>query len=311
MYAGIDFGGTNIAAGLCDETGNLIIKKSVPSNIPRPAEEIAEDMVKLVRDMASEANINMDEISSIGIGSPGYIDSEKGIVLAATNLRFENVPICDMVEKLSGKKTYIENDANVAAYAESLFGAAKGKKNSVMITLGTGVGGGIIVDNKVYSGHDFGAGEIGHMVIKAGGKKCTCGRKGCFEVYSSATGLINMTKEKAQNCPESALSKIAPEEIDGQTAFRMAEKGDKAAREVVEEYIFYLAAGIGNIIRVLYPDVVVIGGGISREGENLLAPLRKAVLDELVFSCNSEIVAAELGNSAGIIGAAMLEKSKR
>ena len=310
MYAGIDLGGTNIAAGLVNDNGEILIKASVPAGAKRPSEEIISDMANLVKKLVEDYGITMDELSSIGIGSPGLIDSDSGVVLQIANLNLANVNLSAELEKLTGIKTYVGNDANCAAYAEHLYGASKGANFSVMVTLGTGIGGGIILKNKVYTGHKFGAGEIGHLIIAAGGKRCGCGRRGCFEAYASASGLINMTKHKAINHPNSLLNSISINEINGKTAFDFAKQGDHASQEVVDEYINYLAVGIGDLLRILYPDVIVIGGGISKEGENLLEPLRKKLREEVAFDYETEIVAAKLGNDAGIVGAAMLEKSE-
>ncbi len=309
MYAGIDLGGTNIAAGLVNENGEIVIKDSVPAGAKRSAEEIIADMANLVKKLASDYGISLNELSSIGIGSPGLIDSDNGIVLQIANLNLAGANLSAEMEKLTGVKTYVGNDANCAAYAEHLYGASKGTNFSVMVTLGTGIGGGIILKNKVYTGHRFGAGEIGHLIIAAGGKRCGCGRRGCFEAYASASGLINMTKHKAINHPTSLLNSIPMNEINGKTAFDFAKQGDHASQEVIDEYINYLAIGIGDLLRILYPDVIVIGGGISKEGENLLVPLREKLREEVAFDYETKIVAATLGNDAGIVGAAMLEKS--
>ena len=310
MYAGIDLGGTNIAAGLVNEDGEIVIKDSVPAGKDRPAEEIIADMVNLVKRLAKEYGIEMSELSSIGIGSPGLIDSDNGIVLQIANLNLAGAHLSEDMERLTGVKTYVGNDANCAAYAEHLYGASKGANFSVMVTLGTGIGGGIILKNKVYTGHKFGAGEIGHLIIAAGGKRCGCGRRGCFEAYASASGLINMTRHKAVDHPKSLLNTIPINEIDGKTAFKFAKQGDHCSQEVIDEYIKYLAIGIGDLLRILYPDVIVIGGGISKEGDDLLIPLRKRLREEVAFDYETQIVAAKLGNDAGIVGAAMLEKTE-
>ena len=184
---------------MVNEDGEILIKDSIPAGAKRPAGEIIADMANLIIKLAADYGISMDELSSIGIGSPGLIDSDNGIVLQIANLNLEGAHLAEEMEKLTGIKTYVGNDANCAAFAEHLYGASKGANFSVMVTLGTGIGGGIILKNKVYTGHRFGAGEIGHLIIAAGGKRCGCGRRGCFEAYASASGLINMTKHKAIN----------------------------------------------------------------------------------------------------------------
>ena len=213
------------------------------------------------------------------------------------------------------KKVYIENDANAAALAEAMAGAAKGAKYSVMITLGTGVGGGIVLDGKVYCGFNHAGAELGHMVIEHGGRHCSCGRDGCWEAYSSATGLINMTKDKLEACKAEGSAAIMEEivkdagKISGKTAFAAMRKGCKAGAEVVDEYISYLACGLANIINIFQPNVLSIGGGICNEGDALLVPLEEKIWSEtygLEKEKRTKIVIAQLGNDAGIIGAASL-----
>ena len=215
------------------------------------------------------------------------------------------------LEEALGRPAFIENDANAAAYGEYVAGAAKGAKHAVCITLGTGVGGGIIIDGKIYCGSNFGGAEIGHTVIDVNGPMCSCGRKGCFEVFSSATGLIRMTKEALVAHPESAMKD--EERITGRTAFNYMRAGDETAKQVVDDYIRYLAAGITNTINIFQPDVLCIGGGVCNEGDPLLLPMKEIVKKE-VYTRNSpkntEIVIAKLGNDAGIIGAAFLGNAK-
>ena len=232
----------------------------------------------------------------------------------SNNLRWLNVPLLSDIEKAFGRKTYIDNDANVAAYGEYLAGAAKGAQNAVIITLGTGVGAGIIINGRIFSGSNFAGGEIGHTVIVVDGYECTCGRKGCFEAYSSATGLIRMTREAAEAHPESKIKQLveADGRISARTAFNAAKMLDDTGMEVVERYIKHLACGITNTINVFQPDILCIGGGVCNEGDALLLPLKKLVAEN-VYSKNSakntEICICSLGNDAGIIGAAMLGKS--
>lgn len=306
MFAGIDLGGTNIAAGLVSEDGKIIYKDHVRVKGGQDGKYLVTDMVGLLQKLCCRAGITLSDLDSIGIGSPGLIDSENGVVRRASNLDLTEFPMAREFKEQTGVSVKLENDANCAAYAESRFGASRDTENSMMITLGTGIGGGIIVNRKIYTGHDFGAGEIGHMVIRAGGRYCPCGRYGCFEAYASATGLIRTTKEKAAKYPKSLINEFRLDEIDGKTAFEYARRHDEAATEARDEYIRDLAVGIGNIVRVLYPDVLVVGGGISMEGNDLFIPLREAVRDELSFGHETKILKAELGNDAGIVGAAIL-----
>ena len=313
-YVGIDLGGTNIVAGVVDEAYNIIAKASRKTNCPRPAEEIADDMAGVALDAIAEANLTPDQIEWIGIGTPGIANSSTGIIEYSNNLGFVNTPMVKWITEKTGISAFIENDANAAAYGEYVAGAAKGAKNAVCITLGTGVGGGIIIDGKIYDGSNFAGAELGHTVMNIDGPQCTCGRKGCFEVYSSATGLIRMTKEAMEQHPESTMHRMAEEQgkVSARTAFDCMRQGDAAAKEVVDFYIRCLAAGITNTINIFQPDVLCIGGGVCNEGDALLLPVKELVAKE-VYTRNSEknaeIVIAKLGNDAGIIGAAFLGKA--
>ena len=316
-YVGIDLGGTNIVAGVVDGDYNIIAKASTKTNCPRPEKEIAEDMAKMAVQAVENAKLTMDDIEWIGIGTPGIANSATGIVERANNLGFINTPLVKYVKEFIGRNdtpVYIENDANAAAYGEYVAGAAKGAKNAVCITLGTGVGAGIVIDGKIYAGSNFAGAEIGHTVIEVGGAPCTCGRKGCFEAYSSATGLIRMTKESMAENPDSIMNKMAEErgKVTARTSFDCMRSGDKYAKAVVDKYIKYLAAGITNTINTFQPDILCIGGGVCNEGDPLLLPV-KAIVEEEDFANKSEkrteIVIAKLGNDAGLIGAAFLGRA--
>lgn len=313
-YVGIDLGGTNIVAGVVDEEYNIIAKASVKTNCPRPEKEIADDMAKTALQAVKNAGLTIDDIEWIGVGTPGIANSSTGIIEYSNNLGFRNTPMVEYIRETIDKPIFIENDANAAAYGEYVAGAAKGAKNAVCITLGTGVGSGIIVDGKIYSGSNFAGGEIGHTVIEVDGAQCSCGRKGCFEAYSSATGLIRMSKEAMEQFPDSIMNKMAEEKgkVTARTSFDAMRAGDKPAKDVVDKYIKYLAAGITNVINIFQPDVLCIGGGVCNEGDPLLLPV-KALVKEEVYTRNSEknaeIVIAKLGNDAGIIGAAFLGQS--
>ncbi|MBQ7322016.1 MAG: ROK family protein [Clostridia bacterium] len=317
MYRiGIDLGGTNIAAGLVDKDLNLLWQDSVPTGADRAPELIMDDMAALCKKLCADHNIALADIESIGIASPGIANHDTGVVEYANNLPFRQFPIAQMLrDRLGVERIRLENDANAAAWGEAVAGAAKGTTNSVMITLGTGVGGGIIIDNKVYSGFNYAGAELGHIVIEVNGAQCSCGRKGCWEAYSSATGLIRMTKEKIAECEKAGrptLMKTLAEErgkVSGRTAFDAKRAGDAAADEVVDKYVLYLAEGLSNIINIFQPEVISIGGGISNEGDylkNLLIPKIKERVYGGEFVPATKICMAELGNSAGIIGAAML-----
>lgn len=313
-YVGIDLGGTNIVAGLVDENYQILGKVSRKTNRPRPAEEIAADMAACALDVICEQGLTPEQVEWIGIGTPGIANSETGIIEYSNNLDFHNVPIVKWISEKTGRLAFVENDANAAAYGEYVAGAAKGATNAVCITLGTGVGGGIVIDGKIYAGSNFAGAEIGHTVLNMDGPMCTCGRKGCFEVYSSATGLVRMTQEAITRNPESLMAKMAAEQgkVSARTAFQCMREGDAAAKEVVDFYIRALAAGITNTINIFQPDVLCIGGGVCNEGDALLLPVKELVAKEVYTRSsekNTEIVIAKLGNDAGIIGAAFLGKA--
>ena len=271
-YVGIDLGGTNIVAGVVDEEYNIIAKASTKTNCPRPEKEIADDMAKMAIEAVKNAKLSMDQIEWIGVGTPGIANSETGIIEYSNNLGFKNTPMVKYIQETIDKPVFIENDANAAAYGEFVAGAAKGAKNAVCITLGTGVGGGIIIDGRIYSGSNFAGAEIGHTVIEVDGAQCSCGRKGCFEAYSSATGLIRMTKEAIAEHPDCIMAQSEKEKgkVTARTSFDCMRAGDKYAKAVVDKYIKYLAAGITNTINIFQPDILCIGGGVCNEGDPLL-----------------------------------------
>ena len=316
MYRlGIDLGGTNIVAGVVDEDYKIIAKASCKTAVPRPESEICDSMAEVAQKAIEKAKLTMDDIDSIGIGVPGAVNPKTGIIEYSANLFFHNCVVVYMMEVRLGKKVRFENDANAAALGEYLAGSAKGAKNAVAITLGTGVGGGIIINGKIYSGSNFAGAELGHMVIVKDGKECACGRRGCWETYASATGLINLTKQKilSEKLEFSYMLKLCDGDINkvnGRTAFDAMRDGDPTAKAVVEEYISYLSCGLVNIINIFQPDVLCIGGGISNEGENLLAPVRAYVERERYTKHNDKqtlVCTCTLGNDAGIIGAAYLD----
>lgn len=315
MYRlGIDLGGTNIVAAVVDEKYKIIAKANCKTAVPRPEEEICDSMAELAVKAVTKAKLTMDDIKDIGIGVPGAVNPETGIIEYSANLFFHNWEIVKMMQERLNKTVKIENDANAAAYGEFLAGAAKGAKNAVAITLGTGVGAGIIIDGKIYSGSNYAGAEMGHMVIVKDGKKCACGRRGCWEAYASATGLINLTKESIiKERPDfSYMLNLCDGDINkvnGITAFKAMRDGDELGRQVVDTYISFLACGIINAINIFQPDILCIGGGISNEGETLLEPLRDIVKRERYTKHNNKqtlICKCELGNDAGIIGAAFL-----
>ena len=318
MYTiGVDLGGTNIAIGLCNEALEIVDKASVPTGAEREGELIVRDMAALAEEIIKRNGLTLADIEYVGIATPGSANAKTGVVEYANNLHFNNFPIADIFKKyLPVKKVLIANDANAAALAEALAGAARGTKNSVMITLGTGVGGGVIINGQIFDGGINCAGaELGHIVIVAGGRQCSCGRRGCWEAYSSATGLTNMTKEKMRELEIKGIPSLLFNEaeregkVSARTSFNAMRGGDKYGQALVDEYIAYLAEGITNIINIFQPEVLSIGGGVCNEKEYLTKPLIEIVDREQYTRSNenkTKIVTASLGNDAGIIGAAGL-----
>ena len=318
MYrVGIDLGGTNIVSGVVDEQYNIIAKARLKTNSNRGFEAVVHDMATTAKMALEMANVDISEVDAVGIGSPGAINSEKGIVNYAYNLGFKDVHLTEMLENELGVKTFLENDANAAAYGEFIAGAGKGTNDFILITLGTGVGGGMIINNKIFSGFNFVGAEIGHMVIVQDGEQCTCGRKGCWEAYASATALIRQTRAEMLENKSSVMWEIVKGNIDnvnGLTAFDGMRKGDISAKKVVDEYINYIATGVVNMVNIFQPEVFCIGGGICNEGETLLNPIIEKLNAEN-FGKNVEpkvkLKTATLGNDAGIIGAAYLFDMKK
>ncbi len=311
-YIGIDLGGTNIAAGLVNELGKIVDYQTIATNKARGVEAIVQDMVELCNTMIRKSNLKKEEIHSIGIGVPGFVDSEKGLVVYATNLDIKDFPMGPVIEKKLEIPVYLGNDADCAALGEITSGIAKGCLNAIVITLGTGVGGGIIINGKIFSGSFPGGGELGHEVIVQNGRQCPCGRKGCLEAYASATALTQDAKAAALAYPDSLLSQLTLGDItqmDAKIPFDAAAQGDEIGQQVINEYIGYLATGITNLINIFKPEMIVLGGGVAKQKENLTKPLTEMVKKEVYAGdLRTKIKVALLGNDAGIIGAAMLGK---
>ncbi len=313
-YVGIDLGGTNIKAGIVDDQGQLLNKESIKTNAQRPMEEIIHDMGSLAVKVIEAAGLKEEDISAIGIGSPGTPDNKAGVLVYAGNLPFKMAPMRKLIREVIDLPVFIDNDANCAAMAEAVAGAAKGVKDSVTITLGTGVGAGVIANGVIYSGFNQAGSEFGHTVLVSGGEQCTCGRKGCFEAYASASALIRMTKEAAEAAPDSKLAQVIKEEgkVNGMTAFKAQRMGDAAADGVIDKYTDYLADGLANAINAFMPEVLVVGGGVCNEGDPLLIPLQEKTMSRPFFGPGvrkTRIALAQMGNDAGIVGAAMMGMS--
>ena len=318
MYTiGIDLGGTNIVASVVDDDYNIIGTSKTPTNSPRSADEIFDDIADVCEEAVKAAGLTMEDIDSVGMGTPGTVNQD-GVIEFANNLAFNNVPARTMLAKRINKpeeKVFIENDANCAALGEAYAGCGNGAKDFVAVTLGTGVGAGVIIGGKIVNGVNYAGGECGHMVIVVDGEQCSCGRKGCWEAYASATALIRQTKKAMEEYPDSLMHKLAKEEgkVSGRTAFDAMRLGDIAGIKVVDDYIKYVACGLINIVNALQPEIICIGGGICNEGETLMKPLRRFVQSErysIHSKIQTKIVKAELGNDAGVIGAALLGKVK-
>ena len=308
-YLGIDLGGTFIKGGIVDEKGRILVSDKIPTESEKGAGRVALNIAKLCKSLLESANMTASDVVGIGVGVPGMIDGKKGEVVYSNNLGWEHFFISEEVEKLTGLPVKIANDANVAALGETKFGCGKDYQNTVLFTLGTGVGGGIIIDGKLFEGNRSAGAELGHSVIVAGGEKCTCGRKGCLEAYASATALIRDTKRAMEQNPNSKMWEIGSiENVTGKTAFDYMDKDETAAR-VVENYIEKLGVGITNIANEFRPEAVILGGGVCAEGDRLIQPLQ-AFVDQEIFAGEKgpqvKILTATLGNLAGLLGAAAL-----
>lgn len=312
-YLGVDLGGTSIKVGLVNENYEIISTRSCPTLRERSFEAIIEDMGKLCLELLEEKQITKELVHSIGIGCPGIASPHEGVILFSSNLHFDHVNVREELRKYIDVDVFVENDANCAALGEVATGAARGEKNVVVVTLGTGVGGGIILDGKIYRGSFCGAGEIGHQVIRhEKGRPCGCGRKGCWEQYASATALIGDAKEAAKAEENSLLRRLIPsgdvEDMNAKIVFDAAHSEDETALKVLEQYYKYVAYGVTNLINILEPTSIVIGGGISGQKEYLTEPIKKYVQEEMYggLQLKTAIKPALLGNDAGIIGAALL-----
>ena len=317
-YVGLDIGGTNLKDGLVDENGVLLSTQKMKVASIADDDGLAWTVASLVQELAHTVNISVSDVASVGVGVPGTVEIRSGSINYTCNLPLRNVPLRKLFHRYLSIPLYIENDANCAALAEFLVGAGRDSKRFVTITLGTGVGAGIVHNGKIYHGANGMAGEVGHMVIQRGGLPCPCGRHGCWEQYASATALKRMTAAALAAHPHSILAQVVAENegrVSGQSAFIAARRGDPVGQQVCDEYVDYLACGVVNVVNIFQPDTLAIGGGVSNEAEEqLLLPVQQRVARESI-PCGRDrrtrIVKAELGNRAGIIGAALLGKNKR
>ena len=309
-YIGIDLGGTFIKGGIVNENGAILVSDKTPTEVEKGDKGVASNIARLAKELLSKQGIDLSEVEGLGIGSPGMIDSSEGNVVYSNNLGWENFRICDELSRLlGGIKVKIGNDANVAALGEVKFGAARNYNSAIMITLGTGVGGGIVIDGKLVEGNKGAGAELGHIVIVKGGEQCSCGRRGCFEAYSSATALIRDTKRAMEAHPDSKMWEIGTTSaVDGKTVFDYAPT-DTYAKEVLDSYIEHLACGLVNYANIFRPEVILLGGGVCAQGDNLIKPLQK-IFDQEIYAGDKgprvPILVAELENRAGLLGAAAL-----
>ncbi|MBZ4664407.1 MAG: glucokinase [Caloramator sp.] len=313
MYIGIDLGGTNIAAGLVDESGKILYTKSTPTLAARGYKDVISDMNRLVKEIIEESKVEKNEIKAIGIGIPGLADKD-GNVIFCVNLGWENIPLRKMMEEELNIPVFIDNDATVAALAEYEFGAMKGCQSGVLLTLGTGVGGGIVLNGEVYSGaHGVGS-EIGHMIIGENFYNCNCGKNGCFETFASSTAIIRyaqkLIKEGNTDTKILELAEGDLEKINAKIIFDCAKEGDRVAKMAVDRLVKYLVIGIFNIVNFMDPEVIALGGGVSNAGEYLLNLVRQEYEKNKFFKTlpAAKIELAKFKNDAGILGAAMLGK---
>ncbi|MBR1607117.1 MAG: ROK family protein [Clostridia bacterium] len=311
-YIGIDLGGTNIAVGLVNEEGRIIAKTETPTLASRPYQELVKDMAACARKVMEEANITEDELRSIGVGIPGVADKD-GMVIFCTNLGWRNVPLRAELQQYINKPVYMDNDATVAGWAEYQAGVSRNTRSSVFMTLGTGLGGGIVMDGKIWAGAHGAGSELGHLVIEVDGVPCTCGKRGCAERYCSATAIIRMAREACADAPNCLIMRKVEgdmDKINAKVVFDAAKEGDSVALQVFNRFVKYLTIAINNVISFIDPDMIILGGGVSRAGDFLLDAVKAALPEYLFYPTlkQPELRIASLGNDAGIIGAALLGK---
>ena len=315
LYIGIDVGGTTAKAGVVDEAGQILYKSSCKTGIERDFEDIAADMAELCRHIVRESGHEMAEVAAVGVGIPGEQSPKTGLVAFCNNLGWVDVPLMQRLRDALGLPVYVDNDANVAALAESAFGASRDVKSSILITLGTGVGGGIVRDQRIHTGAHGVGGEIGHMVVVVDGEPCNCGHRGCWEKYASATAIIRMGRALMEEKPDCALARQMGGDaanLNAKAVLDLAKAGDADCAGIFETYVKYLCVGLANLINIYDPDMLVLGGGVAHAGDFLLDAVRAALGDYVYCPALSwaRVELARLGNDAGIIGAAMLGRAE-
>ena len=310
IYAGVDVGGMSIKCCLATEKGEILAKDSFKTEKDLTCAGMAEQTAACIKSLAAKAQVAESEIVAVGMGIPGTVDGKKGMIVYCNNIRMDHAPIVKEMKKHFACPVYVENDANAAAVGEAVFGAAKGLNDVLLITLGTGVGTGIIVNGKMITGKGGTGAEGGHSMIRMNGEPCTCGNRGCYEAYASATALLRQTERMVQRRPDSLLARLWAEcGRSGLVPFEAAKAGDPAGLKVVRDYVKYVAAGLQGMVNIFRPDVVLIGGGISNQGDYFISRVSRR-LNRIVFGAGInprvKVRAAELKNDAGLLGAVAL-----
>lgn len=313
IYLGIDVGGTDVKIGLLDENANILAQGSTPTGVGGAYQDIIGNFAEYAKKLLIQTGYTTGDVAAIGVGVPGVANNDTGVVVRCVNMDWWNIPLRDELQKHIPKPVSIDNDANLAGFAESVCGVSAGTDSSVFITLGTGVGGGLVIRGRLWGGHNSAGGEIGHITMMIDGDQCTCGRKGCLERYCSAKALIRIARETALEHHESALWSVCDnnlEKLNGKNIFACAMGGDAAALLAFDQYIHYLCLALSSLIALLDPEVIVIGGGLSKDGPFLLDAVSKRIKGYLAFPevPFADIKIATLGANAGFIGAAMLAK---
>ena len=310
MFIGIDIGGTNTKIGIVSKLGRVVAFSSFKSNMPREVKDFVNDIITNVNQLLKDESIELDAIEGIGVGVPGVVN-EKGMVVASVNMGWKDLDIAGLIKEKINKPVFVGNDANCAMLAEWKFGGAKGARNAILVTLGTGIGSGIILDNKLYLGNHGMGGECGHMVIQHNGIPCNCGNRGCWEQYASAKALARRTQEVADANKDSIMNQIILKykKASAHTCFEGAKQGDKVAKQLVDEYIDYIVCGLINLTQIFHPEVFIIGGGVAKEGPQFIKMIDAKLNDFITknnFEPKVEVKRPVLENNAGIVGAACL-----
>ncbi len=310
-YIGIDVGGTNLVAGLVNEAGRILDKVNHPVDKAMSAEELCLDLARMSKKLCEMGSVDFSQIEAVGVGLPGLVDNGAGVVVQTVNMAFDNTPLREIFQREWDVPVFLGNDANCAAAGEYWAGAAKGCDPAVVVTLGTGIGGGMVANGKVFTGFANSGMEVGHMIVHPNGVLCSCGNRGCWEQYGSATALIRLTQLEMERDRDSAMWELCEGDrfkAQGRTPFAAARQGDPAAKRVLAAYLQGLSVGIINLVNILQPEIICLGGGVSgAEDDLLLEPLRELVIQGTFDKNNpTRLERASLGNDAGVVGAALL-----